>query len=173
MALSRAKLLVLLIPCPVVVLLSAALKGVNAAECLASAEAVRQEYPGAWPSWTMQAADHKGTKCWFPATREDRGHRSEAVPRKYAAELQRIAPDARAEAAQDTEDAEDAAPASTDEMNELGWSFHSRTLRIGALRDDPGADSSFDDRFAAAFDGNSLGRPSTLQYMMVQSGNLP
>jgi hypothetical protein len=170
MALSRANLLLPLLACPAVVVLAVSLEDVNASECLASAAAVRQEYPGAWPSWTLQAAAHRGVKCWFPATRENRSHRIEAAPRRYAVARARIPPDARDNAA------DDGASAPADEMSELGWSFHSRTARIGAttLRDDdPDADSSFDDRFAAVFERNSLSRPSTLQYMMVVSGNLP
>jgi hypothetical protein len=169
MALSRANLLLLVLPCPAILVLTASLEDVNASQCLASAAAVREEYPGAWPSWTMQAANHKGVKCWFPATREDRSHRIDAAPRKYAVARLRIAPDVRDSAA------DDGAPASADTMSELGWSFHSRTSRIGTtLRDDdPDADSTFDDRFAAVFERHSLSRPSTLQYMMVVSGNLP
>jgi hypothetical protein len=37
--------------------------------CFASASAVRQDYPEAWPSWTLRALGHEGTKCWYPTTR--------------------------------------------------------------------------------------------------------
>jgi hypothetical protein len=37
--------------------------------CLPSASAVRQNHPGAWPSWTLRAPGHEGTRCWYPATR--------------------------------------------------------------------------------------------------------
>jgi hypothetical protein len=37
--------------------------------CFASASAVRQHHPEAWPSWTLRALGHEGTKCWYPTTR--------------------------------------------------------------------------------------------------------
>src|SRR5947209_189973 len=37
--------------------------------CLESADAVRQHYPGAWPSWTLRAAGQEGRKCWYASTR--------------------------------------------------------------------------------------------------------
>ena len=37
--------------------------------CFASASAVRQEHPESWPSWTLRAPGHEGTKCWYPTTR--------------------------------------------------------------------------------------------------------
>lgn len=37
--------------------------------CLPSASAVRQSYPGAWPSWTLRAPGHENTTCWYAATR--------------------------------------------------------------------------------------------------------
>jgi hypothetical protein len=37
--------------------------------CFPSASGVRQDHPAAWPSWTMRAPGHEGTKCWYPATR--------------------------------------------------------------------------------------------------------
>jgi hypothetical protein len=37
--------------------------------CYASASAVRQDHPEAWPSWTLRALGHEGTKCWYPTTR--------------------------------------------------------------------------------------------------------
>jgi hypothetical protein len=37
--------------------------------CFASASAVRQDHPDAWPSWTLRALGHEGTKCWYPTTR--------------------------------------------------------------------------------------------------------
>ena len=42
---------------------------VHAIDCLPSAAAVRQEYPNARPSWTLQAQGHEGSKCWYAATR--------------------------------------------------------------------------------------------------------
>ena len=37
--------------------------------CFASASEVRQEHPESWPSWTLRALGHEGTKCWYPTTR--------------------------------------------------------------------------------------------------------
>jgi hypothetical protein len=41
----------------------------NAAACLSSAEAVKQQDPAAWPSWTLRAPGFEGTKCWYATTR--------------------------------------------------------------------------------------------------------
>jgi hypothetical protein len=49
---------------------------VHTSTCLPSASAVRQDHPGAWPSWTLRALGHEGIKCWYaatrPTTRDDR-----------------------------------------------------------------------------------------------------
>jgi hypothetical protein len=51
----------------------------SATLCLPSASAVREGYPGAWPSWTLRAEGHEGAKCWYPATRPTAaGHPREA-----------------------------------------------------------------------------------------------
>jgi hypothetical protein len=42
---------------------------VHTSTCLPSASAVRQDHPGAWPSWTLRAVGHEGTKCWYAGTR--------------------------------------------------------------------------------------------------------
>lgn len=39
------------------------------ASCFPSALAVLQNHPGAWPSWTLKAPGHEGTRCWYAATR--------------------------------------------------------------------------------------------------------
>jgi hypothetical protein len=36
--------------------------------CYLSASDVRQNHPGAWPSWTLRTPGHEGTRCWYPAT---------------------------------------------------------------------------------------------------------
>ena len=41
----------------------------DASTCLPSAAAVRQENPNAWPSWTLRAPGHEGTRCWYASTR--------------------------------------------------------------------------------------------------------
>ena len=43
--------------------------GITKPTCYASASAVSQDYPEAWPSWTLRALGHEGTKCWYPTTR--------------------------------------------------------------------------------------------------------
>jgi hypothetical protein len=42
--------------------------GVHDSTCFPSASAVRQDNPAAWPSWTLRAPGHEGTKCWHAAT---------------------------------------------------------------------------------------------------------
>jgi hypothetical protein len=34
--------------------------------CYPSASDLRQSHPGAWPSWTLRAPGHEGTRCWYP-----------------------------------------------------------------------------------------------------------
>jgi hypothetical protein len=43
--------------------------GRDASTCFPSASAVRENRPGAWPSWTLRAPGHEGTRCWYAATR--------------------------------------------------------------------------------------------------------
>jgi hypothetical protein len=48
----------------------------NDSTCLPSASAVRQNHPGAWPSWTLRAPGHENTICWYAAARTTaRDHR--------------------------------------------------------------------------------------------------
>jgi hypothetical protein len=65
--------------------------------------------------------------------------------------------------------------ATASEMNTLGWSFRTQTTRIGfAMFDvDAIAESSFDDRFAAAFEVSSVSQPSVIQRMMDPVGAIP
>jgi hypothetical protein len=56
---------------------------VQVSTCFPSASAVRQEYPEAWPSWTLRAAGHEGTKCWHAATRATvHEHRGDTIAKK-------------------------------------------------------------------------------------------
>jgi hypothetical protein len=41
----------------------------TAAGGLPSAEAVKQQDPAAWPSWTLRAPGSEGKKCWYASTR--------------------------------------------------------------------------------------------------------
>jgi hypothetical protein len=37
----------------------------HAFECAPSADAVKQLHPEAWPSWTLRAPGHEGSRCWY------------------------------------------------------------------------------------------------------------
>jgi hypothetical protein len=200
MALARNSALLLLLSCPAVAYLAASLEDVNASsQCLSSAEAVRREYPGSWPSWTTHAPDHKGTKCWFPAMRENHSRHIETMLRKTAEAQTKEVPAKevqakeapakeaqtnknpverrqRSEAAVNNKPAQDTPLASANEMNELGWSFRSRTTKVGPVRifdEFAEVESSFDDRFAAALDVSSVRQPSVIQRMMDPVGAIP
>ena len=185
MALSRSSALLLLLSCPAVAYLAASMEDVSASsQCLASAEAVRQEYPGAWPSWTTHAPNHKGTRCWFPAMRENHSHHIETLLRRTAEAQAKEAQTHRSPAEQrrqiepgvNNKSPENAPLASASEMNELGWSFRSRTTKVGPLRifdEFAAVESSFDDRFAAALEVSSISQPSVIQRMMDPVGAIP
>jgi hypothetical protein len=196
MALSRSAVFLLLLPAPAVAYLATSLGDVNASsQCLSSPEAVRQEYPGSWPSWTMHAPNHKGARCWFPAMRENHSHRLDTLLRKSAeAHAETQTNEAQTKEAQTNKNsaeqrrqiepsvgnkpANDAPLPSASEMNELGWSFRSRTTKVG-----PGpvrifdefteVESSFDDRFSAALEVSSVSQPSIIQRMMDPVGAIP
>jgi hypothetical protein len=59
---------------------------VHVSSCFPSASAVRQDHPEAWPSWTLRAPGHEGTKCWYAAaSRPTAGdHRGETIAKKDA-----------------------------------------------------------------------------------------
>jgi hypothetical protein len=62
-----------------------------ATPCLPSASAVRQDYPGAWPSWTLRAEGHEGVKCWYPATRPTAtDHQRDAPSQTQAAAREKV-----------------------------------------------------------------------------------
>jgi hypothetical protein len=181
MALSRGTVLLLLLPCPAFVFLSASFEDVSASsQCLSSAEAVRQEYPGAWPSWTMQAPNHKGVRCWYPAMRENHVRRTETpshktvetTPHKDTVEQRRLT-----EPGVNDKSPDETPLVFAGEMNELGWSFRSRTTKVGpttTIFDEFATlESSFDDRFAAAFEVSSVRQPSVIQRMMDPVGAIP
>lgn len=196
MALSRSTVFLLLLPCPAVAYLAASLGDVSASsQCLSSPEAVRQEYPGSWAAWTTHAPNHKGTKCWFPALRENHSRHIETLLRNSA--------EAQARAAQtkviqtneaSTKEVQTKNPAEqrrqsefvnnkptggialASASDELGWSFRSRTAKVGSGRIfDEFAEvaSSFDDRFAAVLEVTSVSQPSIIQRMMDPVGAIP
>jgi hypothetical protein len=193
MALSRSTVLLLLMPCPAVAYLAASLGNVSASsQCFSSPEAVRQEYPGSWASWTTHAPDHRGTRCWFPAMRENHSRHIEALLRRSAeahAEAQTkdtqtkdtqtnrtLAERRQSEPAAVNTKPDDTRLPSASEMNELGWSFRSRTARVGSVRifdEFAEVESSFDDRFAAALEVTSVSQPSIIQRMMDPVGAIP
>ena len=182
MASSRSAVLLLLLSTPAVAYLAASLEDVSASsQCLSSAEAVRQEYPGSWPSWTTHAANHKGTKCWFPAMRENHSRHIETLLRKSAeaataTHKSTVEPRRHIESAVNDKSQGDAPLASAAEMNELGWSFRSRTAKVGPVRifdEFTAVESSFDDRFAAALEVSSVSQPSVIQRMMDPVGAIP
>jgi hypothetical protein len=41
----------------------------DASTCFPSASAVRQSHKGRWPSWTLRAPGHEGSRCWYAARR--------------------------------------------------------------------------------------------------------
>src|SRR5262249_35310001 len=185
MASSRSAVLLLLLSCPAVAYLAASLEDVSASsQCLSSPEAVRQEYPGSWPSWTTHAPDHRGTKCWFPAMRENHSRHIETLLRN-SAEAHAKGAQTREVAAKEVQTNKNAAELrrqigpllpSASEMNELGWSLRSRTARVGSARifDEFGeVESSFNDRFAAALEVTSVSQPSIIQRMMDPVGAIP
>jgi hypothetical protein len=47
--------------------------------CFSSADQVRQENPGAWPTWTLRAPGHEGSKCWYASTRAAAGDHRNAL----------------------------------------------------------------------------------------------
>ena len=179
MALPRTALLLLMLPVPAVAAyLAASMEDVSAtAQCLPSAEAVRQQFPGAWASWTRRALDHNGEKCWYPAMRENHSHHIEAVLHRAAQRL--MHKDTQREHSEpelsgSTSDKALAAPpaAVVAGMSELGWNFATRST--AGVSDQPaGRDSSFDDRFAAAREVTSVQKPSVIQRMMDPVGAIP
>jgi hypothetical protein len=192
MALSRSTVLLLLMPCPAVGYLAASLGNVSASsQCFSSPEAVRQEYPGSWAAWTTHAPDHRGTRCWFPAMRENHSRHIETLLRRSAeAHAEAQTKDTQTKDTQtnrtlterrqngpavNTKPDETRLP-SASEMNELGWSFRSRTAKVGSVRifdEFADVESSFDDRFAAALEVTSVSQPSIIQRMMDPVGAIP
>jgi hypothetical protein len=181
MALSRTAVLLMLLPAPAAVYLAASLENVDASvQCLPSAAAVREQYPGSWASWTTRAANHKGERCWFPVARENRSHHVEAALRQAAHALMRkeAKRQEQVEQAATGKTREEAPVALTADMNGLGWSFRTRSAKVGpaAAAEETvtlGERSSFDDRFAAARDVHSVQKPSLIQRMMDPVGAIP
>jgi hypothetical protein len=96
---------------------------------------------------------------------------AEIPPHKNTVEQRR-----RTEPSANDKSPEETPQVSAGEMNELGWSFRSRTAKVGPTTIFDGfatIESSFDDRFAAAFEVSSVRQPSVIQRMMDPVGAIP
>jgi hypothetical protein len=158
MSFPRATLI--LLPCPAVVALCASFVGVHASPCLPSAPAVRQEHPGAWPSWTLRVPGHEGVKCWYAATRTTaHNHRYEMAPNKASIETREL---------QSTLEGSTRNGTSLAETNGLGWSLPSSATQIATT---PVPEkNSFADRFAAVIRVNSSSPSSIIRFMINPIG---
>jgi hypothetical protein len=150
---SRAGLI--LLPCPVVAALCASFVVVQASPCLPSAEAVRQDYPGAWPSWTMRTRGHEGEKCWYPSTRATAHDHPNDIAPNDTIEARRSTAEGRAHSG-------GGSPASLAVLNGANT--------IGSL---PNAESSFAERFAAVTTGDSRDLPLVIRFMLDPVGTGP
>jgi hypothetical protein len=177
MALSRTAVLLLLLPAPAAIYLAASLKDVNAdSQCLPSPQAVREQYPGSWASWTMHAANHKGEKCWFPVMRENRARHVEAALHRAAQKLLHVGNDKDTSAAGDKPAAARLPVVFASDRKDMGWSLPNRSAIAGpavAPNGSDSAESSFEDRFSASRDASSVQKPSVIQRMMDPVGAIP
>ena len=120
----------------------------HALTCFASAEAVRQENPAAWPSWTMRAPGHEGDKCWYASTRAAAHDRPNPAIRRNP-----LIP--RTEGIGAKEQFEQ-------EVEVTG----SRAPTEGVRAPSSASGSSFDDRFSAILDGSPTGAGSKFQQVI-------
>jgi hypothetical protein len=156
----RATLIFL--PCPVAVALCASLLGVQASPCLSSASAVKQEYPGAWPSWTMRAPGHEGEKCWYPTTRTTtHDHRGDTAPNDDTIETRKL---------QSTPEGSTGRGSSVAETDGFDRHLPNSATQIDAT---PTPESSFADRFAAAIRSDSAGLSRIMRFMIDPIGSWP
>jgi hypothetical protein len=142
----------------------------HAFDCFTSAEAVRQENPTAWPSWTLRAPGHEGSKCWYPSTRgaaHDHRNpmprteaipRTEAVPRTEAISRTEVIP--KTAAMPRTEGIGDK------EQAEQDVEVTSSLAPTDVVRAPSAGPGSFDDRFSAIRDGSPPGARSKLQQVI-------
>jgi hypothetical protein len=145
-----------LLPSSAALVLFASFAG--ASSCLPSASAVREEHPGSWPSWTLRAPGHEGTKCWYPTTRKGaHDHHDEEVRQAGPAETPRalsasaVSPRARGPSS--------APPATT------GVGRSRETLAPEDVAIPPPEESSFAERFDAVFEESFFDHSSLLRRM--------
>jgi sRNA-binding protein len=181
MAFSRTAVLLFMLPVPAAVYLATSTEDVNASgQCLPSAEAVHQQYPGSWASWTGRAANHNGQKCWFPVMRESHSHHAETALRRAAQKMMRRDEQQEEQRQHDRETARsdksdkavaESPAAPTAEMN--GWSLRTGSAPVATSVAPADDSSSFEDRFAAARNVTSVRKPSAIQRMMDPVGAVP
>jgi hypothetical protein len=126
-------------------LLTLAVNSVNAAsfDCLSSAAAVREADPKAWPTWTLRAPGHEGSKCWYAATRSaGRDHQQEITIKRPTLDTE--------EALAAPQDTYGFAPRLLSEVMP-------REVTPSAL---PDLAASFAERFSAAYWGSSNTEPA-------------
>jgi hypothetical protein len=152
-----------LLPSAAALMLFASFAG--ASSCLPSASAVREEHPGSWPSWTLRAPGHEGTKCWYPTTRTAaHDHRDEAVPRAKPVETPRPV----SSAASPRTRSASAAPSAT-----TGVGRSRETLAPEDVAIPPPEENSFSERFDAVFEESFFDHSSLLRRMADLMGTVP
>jgi hypothetical protein len=111
--------------------------------------------------------------------RENHAHHIETALRKTAQKLMhRDAPREAGESGGADKPAAERPVAFATEMNQLGWSFRSRSASVGpasavVTNAVEMEDSSFEDRFSAARNVTSVQKPSLIQRMMDPVGAIP
>jgi hypothetical protein len=142
----------------------------DASSCLPSAAAVREENPGAWPSWTMRAPGHEGTKCWYATTRGTaRDHSNATALREAPTPTAREAPTAAPRVVSPkAETAPVRIPSAVLAVtNGVGWGPEGRDAPM--VVDPVSEESSFDDRFGAVFEPEFFGGPSHMRRLADQA----
>jgi hypothetical protein len=157
------RITLILLLCAAVVVLGASFVGVQASPCLPSASAVRQEHPGAWPSWTLRGPGHEGDKCWYPATRTTaHNHPDKMALKKRPLEARNL------QSTFERKILNHSLSISFAEVSGLDWPLTTSTTKIDTTPS-PGTSpeqSSFADRFAAIFRQDAH-RPSSILQMMI------
>jgi hypothetical protein len=138
-------------------LLALAVNSVNAAsiDCLSSAAAVREADPKAWPTWTLRAPGHEGSKCWYAATRSTSHDYQQGTTIKRPT--------------LETEEAV-ASPQETYGFAPLMSEVAPREVMPLLVSDSP---SSFAERFSAVFEGNFIIDGTGIQHVLDLFRGLP